>query len=458
MHANTASFFAIRPRIFAKEVLLLLALLLVLPSLSFSRTPAATPAPLSGISLVQTAGSTHDAASRTISQLFSQGNVAGNLIVVAVSWGANDAPSITASDTQRNVYTLATSLWDSGNHQGLAILYAANIRSGANTVTLNFGNSDDYRRIIVSEYSGVSTTNPLDVTANNLSTQASTSTNGATSNSATTTTNGDLIFGAVMDDSGNFGNVSAGTGFAERFALNNVDTATEDTIQATAGPVAAKFTFSLADRYLASMAAFRSATQAAPAVVSGAIGFVQSAGQLNETGSATMSQSFSSPVTAGNAIIVAVSWGDNAAPSISASDSLGNPYFLATSSWDTTNNQGLAILYSTNIRSGTDSVTVSFGQLDEYRRIIVSEYSGIAPSSPLDATAGRFAPGTRATNGATSTAGTTTTAGDLIFGAVTDDSGHVGNISAGTGFTRRFTLNNVDTATEDTFQCALRST
>lgn len=298
----------------------------------------------------------------------------------------------------------------------------------------------------------MATTNPLDVTAKNLSTQASTSTNGATSNSATTTTNGDLIFGAVTDDSGNFGNVSAGTGFIERFALNNVDTATEDTIQPAAGPVAATFSFSLADRYLASMAAFHPATQAAPAVVSGAIGFVQSAGQMNEAALATMSQSFSSPVTAGNAIIVAVSWGDNAAPSISASDSLGNPYSLATSAWDTANNQGLAILYSTNIRSGADTVTVNFGQLDEYRRIIVSEYSGIVASSPLDASAARFAAGTRSTNGATSSSGTTTTAGDLIFGAVTDDSGHVGNISAGTGFTRRFTLNNVDTATEDTVQ------
>ena len=128
MHVSTVSFFAIKPRVFARSGLPLLALLLVIPSLSFSRTPAAAPAPPAGISLVQTAGSTNDGSGGTISQPFSQGNVAGNLVVVAVSWGANDAPSITASDTQRNTYTLATSQWDSGNHQGLAILYAANIR------------------------------------------------------------------------------------------------------------------------------------------------------------------------------------------------------------------------------------------------------------------------------------------------------------------------------------------
>ncbi|HEY6271777.1 MAG TPA: hypothetical protein VIX19_07275, partial [Terriglobales bacterium] len=401
---------------------------------------------------MQTAGSTNDSSSSAISEPFSQSTVVGDLIVVAVTWGSNPAASITASDTQRNTYSLATSEWDSVNHEGLAILYSPNTRGGADTVRVSFGASDNYRRIIVSEYSGVAATNPLDVSSKNISTGASTSANGAASGAATTTTNGDLIFGAVTDDSGNFGNISAGTGFTERFALNNIDTATEDTVQPAAGPVAATFTFSLADRYLAAMAAFHPAA-AGTAVASGT-GFVQGADLTNDTGSATISQTFPSAVTAGNTILVAVSWGDNAAPSISASDTLGNSYSLATTEWDSANNQGLSIFYSPNILAGADTVTVNFGQSDEYRRIIVSEYSGIAAANPLDATAVNLAGGSRAANGATSTTGTTTSAGDLVFGAVMDDSGHFGNISAGTGFTRRFTLNNVDTATEDAVQAA----
>jgi hypothetical protein len=71
--------------------------------------------------------------------------------------------------------------------------------------------------------------------------------------------NGDLILGVVMDDSGFFGTITAGTGFTRRAVLNNMDTATEDRVQGTAGPIAATFTFSRADSYLAQMAAFKPA-------------------------------------------------------------------------------------------------------------------------------------------------------------------------------------------------------
>jgi len=38
---------------------------------------------------------------------------------------------------------------------------------GLNTVTVNFGAADGYRRIIVSEYSGITTASPLDAVARN---------------------------------------------------------------------------------------------------------------------------------------------------------------------------------------------------------------------------------------------------------------------------------------------------
>src|SRR6185503_6495137 len=81
--------------------------------------------------------------------------------------------------------------------------------------------------------------------------------NAVTSTSATTTANGDLIFGAVIDDSGSFGTITAGTGFTRRATVNNMDMATEDLVQAAAGPIAATFTFSRSDTYLAQMAAFK---------------------------------------------------------------------------------------------------------------------------------------------------------------------------------------------------------
>jgi galactose oxidase-like protein/Big-like domain-containing protein len=587
------------------------------------------------VGFVQAAGSTNDAPATTIAQAFSAANTAGNLIVVGVSWGDNPAPSIRATDTLGNTYSVVTNDFDPGNRQGLAILYAPNIRAGANTVTVTLGVTGGYRRIIVSEYSGIATTSPLDVSAHNRAT-GTTAANGVTSTAATTTANGDLIFGVVMDDSGSFGTITAGTGFTVRATLNGMDMATEDAIQGTAGPVAATFTFSRADIYLAQMAAFKAAPSGSPAVsslvcnpttlnpgasttctvtlnqpapgggstvtlassnttalpapasvtvpasassttftptagsvstaqtvtltatlggsttatvtvtpsltltslavtptnpsigtgatqqftatgtfsdgstqdlttsatwassaaavatISNAVGsqgratgvgtgsttitatsgsvsgstiltvtggggggpitFVQANASTNDAAAATIAQAFPTANTAGNLIVVAVSWSDNPAPSMRATDTLGNTYSIATNDFDPGNRQGLAILYAPNIRAGANTVTVTLGITGGYRRIIVSEYSGIVTTSPLDAAAANRATGTTTANAITSTTATTTANGDLIFGVVMDDSGNFGTITAGTGFTVRATLNGMDLASEDKIQ------
>jgi hypothetical protein len=238
----------------------LIAIVLSLLSLGASSSFAMPPAPPAPgtINLIQTAGTSSNVAASSISQSFASSNAAGNLIVVVASWGDNPAPTINVTDTRGNPYIVATSDYDTRNLQGLAIFYAPNILPGANTVTVNFGNPDHYRRIIISEYSGVATASPLDAIAKRQAT-ATTTSNGVNSSAGTTTTGGDLVFGAVMDDSGSFGNITAGSGFTRRFILNNMDTAIEDTVQAIPGPIAATFTFSLTDHYLAQMAAFRAA-------------------------------------------------------------------------------------------------------------------------------------------------------------------------------------------------------
>src|SRR5271165_2703408 len=216
-------------------------------------------APAEGtVSFVQTAGSANDSPSSSISQAFSSSNAAGNLIVVVASWGDNPAPSISASDTLGNAYLLATTDYDSGHRQGLAIFYTPNIHSGQNTVTVHFGPSDGYRHIVIAEYSGIAGVSPLDTTATHQANGIKT-TNGITSSSASTTVNGDLIFGAVEDDSGPWGTITAGSGFTRRATLYNMEMATEDRVQTTLGPMAATFTFRLADHYMAQMAAFRAA-------------------------------------------------------------------------------------------------------------------------------------------------------------------------------------------------------
>lgn len=231
---------------------------------SDTQTTSVTVTPRSatqGISFVQSAARTNDSLATNIAQAFPSANTAGNLIVVAVSW---DSPvsNLRASDTQGNTYLLATNDFDWVHRQGLAILYAPNIRSGSNTVTVSFGEGHQYRRIAISEYSGVAPASPLDVTAKNMA-DGVTAANGITSNSATTSTDGELIFGAVMDDAG-VTTIAAGAGFTQRASVNNKDLVIEDMIQKTAGTVASTQTFGAAHRYLAQMATFRPAASGTP--------------------------------------------------------------------------------------------------------------------------------------------------------------------------------------------------
>jgi hypothetical protein len=205
------------------------------------------------VTLRQSVGSTDDAAGTSIAQTLGTPTGAGNLIVAAVSWGA--ATTLTCSDTQGNAYTTLPVLFDGVNNQALGICYAANINGGNVTVTATFGASTSYRRIIVHEYSGIATANPLDGTAGNIA-DGTTAPNNVTTTSITTTAPGSLVFAAVMDDAG-VNDIQAGANFTLRFAVNGSDLATEDRVLTAAGPVSGTWTFSVAHRYLASIAAFK---------------------------------------------------------------------------------------------------------------------------------------------------------------------------------------------------------
>ena len=144
---------------------------------------------------------------------------------------------------------------DTMYNQSLAICYAPNVKGGTNTVTATFSGTPSYRRLLIHEYQGIALVNPVDVVAKNVA-NGTTTTNGVTSTAAVTTSSGDLIFGAVMDDF-QYSGIAAGTGFTQRLSVNNKDMATEDLVQAASGPIAATHTFGAPDRYLAQMVTFR---------------------------------------------------------------------------------------------------------------------------------------------------------------------------------------------------------
>src|SRR5262249_14232466 len=158
--------------------------------------------------------------------------VAGNMIVVAVSWdtstGNTMAPTIT--DSQGNTYTRATYANDTRHNQALTLFYAPAIKGGADTITATFPVSQSYRRLLIQEYAGLAGTVGHTATT--------TGTGGVhTSNAATTPTAADLISGAFMEDSAT-PNITAGAGFTQRQFVST-DSSTEDMIQSSAGSIAA---------------------------------------------------------------------------------------------------------------------------------------------------------------------------------------------------------------------------
>lgn len=211
-----------------------------------------------GITFVQSAVATpQDNNDFLITKDFSTNVTAGNAIVVAVSWDSASGSALSCSDNQSNVYGVAITATDSTNAQASGICYALNVVGGATTVSANFSPSASFRRMVLTEYSGVATSDALDVTASRVAV-ATTATDNVTSSAATTTMNNDLVVGVVMDTDSQT-TIAAGTGYTQRNYSGNKDLAIQDKIQATAGSVTSTQTFGATHRYAAVMAAFRPA-------------------------------------------------------------------------------------------------------------------------------------------------------------------------------------------------------
>jgi hypothetical protein len=145
---------------------------------------------------------------------------AGNMNVVAVMWGDTTSTVSSVTDSQKNTYVLAVGPTTASGLSS-ALYYAANIIGGSNTVTVTFNTTAAWPNVNVMEYSGLSTSNPLDVTS--AGTGAGTTAN---SGSATTTSASELIVGA--------GNPvttfkAAGSGFTSR-VINSFGGISEDKI------------------------------------------------------------------------------------------------------------------------------------------------------------------------------------------------------------------------------------
>lgn len=117
---------------------------------------------------IQTVEATADGLATTIAVSITC--TAGNFLVCAVKWETNNGPGATPfAGTNGNTWNPLTvkDNPDSNSEPRVHLGYAMNVNSGSETVTYTIaGGGGTFRRIKVSEYSGVLTAGAFDVEAN----------------------------------------------------------------------------------------------------------------------------------------------------------------------------------------------------------------------------------------------------------------------------------------------------
>ncbi|MDR3519800.1 MAG: DUF5018 domain-containing protein, partial [Candidatus Pacebacteria bacterium] len=144
----------------------------------------------------------------------------GNLI--AVGCGSNDSTAIastTVTDSAGNTFILATSTGDNNFHNAIGMFYAKNaIGNASDTITCNV-NATSYMSINVLQFSGLSTTSPLDVAA---STQGSAGTS-ITSNTFSTSQANEVIVAFSTVQSAAPTTFTQGSGYTSPFPATNTE-------------------------------------------------------------------------------------------------------------------------------------------------------------------------------------------------------------------------------------------
>lgn len=166
-------------------------------------------------------------------------------IVVADDLGAGTFASIL--DDQANSYPIVATV--TNNSRRASIFALGNITNGPKTITVTYLSNDGNVQIAFDAYSGcLVNSNPIDNSGASLAMQVQptpgTATDGVTSGSVTTVTNGCLIWGGGTDMAAQSSVLTQGTGETLRQS-GTLGIITQDKAQTTAGAIASTMTSSV---------------------------------------------------------------------------------------------------------------------------------------------------------------------------------------------------------------------
>jgi Glycosyl hydrolases family 16/IPT/TIG domain len=203
-----------------------------------------------GIAFVQSGSgpNTMQAKNTALSVSYPLTETAGDLNVVVVGWGDVTSLVSMVTDSNGNIYSQAGGT-ATGSGLRQAIFYAKGIAAGSNTVTVTFNQAAAYPDMRIMEYSGLDTSNPLDVTA------AGVGTGTTASSAAATTAANELIIGAGNNGDGFSG---AGTGFTLRM-IDYYGNLGEDEIVSSTGSYSVSAPLKKSTSWVMQMATFKAA-------------------------------------------------------------------------------------------------------------------------------------------------------------------------------------------------------
>ena len=351
---------------------------------------------------------------------FSSNVSSGNLMVCWMFYNSATLSISSVADTGGNTYVKAVGPTTGANTAASfrqEIWYAANVTGGAAfSVTATFsGTANVEKSISCHEYSGAITVNPLDQTS------AAVGSGGLPSSGAVSTTNNEMVFGAlfVMGTSS-----PVGPGFNPHSTL--LGNSTED--RSAYGESSSANWLAGPTDWIAQAATFK----AMPTVSYDITMRQQSSVDAGNTTSSNLA--FLGNNGYGNLIIVPIRVGSTSA-SITVTDSKSNAYNLASCQNQTTDASRVCIYYAMNIASGPNTVTVTLGS-SQTLRFGIFEYSGLAKSNALDQTKGAQADAGTAINSGNTAA--TTVAKELVFAAAISSSSIA--FTAGTNYLERLSV------------------
>lgn len=199
------------------------------------------------MSFVQPTNNTNDAAASSIAATFGAATTAANVVTGVLTWfnasgTVSDIQSITDNASPSNTYSVIDS--NGSTSEGFSATFSGVQTNPATVVTVTFINSSpSFRRILIQEYS--SSSGSIHKHTKNRQVNPGTGANVITSGSVTTTVNGCQIVGYSIDIS-SATTIVGGSSYTKRDSLANATDndyeAAEDTLQATAGAIAATFT------------------------------------------------------------------------------------------------------------------------------------------------------------------------------------------------------------------------